>query len=104
MSKPILDPNYDPRSDGAMRDGGKAIRPRHAATLIVVRRDGDRWVFPVDEVDQVYRFSGRELSGAPATLARSAGRLTQGVFVWRERAIGYLDDTRLFQALRARIR
>ena len=39
MTKPILDPNYDPRSDGAMRDGGKAIRPRHAATLIVVRRD-----------------------------------------------------------------
>lgn len=70
MTKPILDPNYDPRSDGAMRDGGKAIRPRHAATLIVVRRDGakprllmgrrakghafmpSKWVFPGGRVDR----------------------------------------------------
>jgi chemotaxis-related protein WspD len=74
------------------------------ARLIVVRRDGDRWVFPVDEVDQVYRFSVGELTGAPATLTRSAGRMTQGVFVWRGRSIGYLDDARLFQALRAKIR
>jgi chemotaxis-related protein WspD len=72
--------------------------------LIVVRRDGDRWVFPADEVDQVYRFSAGALAGAPATLARSAHRLSQGVFVWRERSIGYLDDGRLFQVLRARIR
>ncbi len=70
MTKPILDPNYDPRSDGAMRDGGKAIRPRHAATLIVVRRDAvkprllmgrrakghafmpSKWVFPGGRVDR----------------------------------------------------
>jgi chemotaxis-related protein WspD len=68
-----------------------------------VGRDADRWVFPVDEVDQMYRFSTAELAGAPATLARSAGRLTRGVFEWRERSIGYLDDARLFQALRTRI-
>jgi 8-oxo-dGTP pyrophosphatase MutT (NUDIX family) len=70
MSKPILDPTYDPRSDGAMRDGGKAIRPRHAATLIVVQRDAakprllmgrrakghafmpSKWVFPGGRVDR----------------------------------------------------
>ncbi len=70
MTKPILDPNYDPRSDGAMREGGKAIRPRHAATLIVVRRDAkkprllmgrrakghafmpSKWVFPGGRVDR----------------------------------------------------
>ena len=70
MTKPILDPNYDPRSDGAMRESGKAIRPRHAATLIVVRRDAtkprllmgrrakghafmpSKWVFPGGRVDR----------------------------------------------------
>lgn len=70
MSKPILDPNYDPRSDGAMREEGKAVRPRHAATLIVVRRDEakprllmgrrakghafmpSKWVFPGGRVDR----------------------------------------------------
>lgn len=71
MTGPVLDPNYDPRSDGAMREaGGKRINPRHAATLIIVRRDGkkprllmgrrngghsfmpDKWVFPGGRVDR----------------------------------------------------
>ena len=75
-----------------------------AARLIVVQFEGIRWVFPVDEVDQVYRFPAGELTTAPATLARASGRLTRGVFTWHERSVGYLDDTRLFQLLRTRIR
>jgi chemotaxis-related protein WspD len=72
--------------------------------LIVARRDGDVWVFPVDEVDQVYRFSAGEVTRAPATLARAAARLTEAVFVWRGHAVGCLDDARLFQVLRGRAR
>jgi chemotaxis-related protein WspD len=74
------------------------------ARLVVAQGDGDRWVFPVDEVDQVYRFSAGEVTGAPPTLARAAGRLTQGVFTWRQRPVGFLDDAHLFRALRARVR
>jgi chemotaxis-related protein WspD len=85
----------------APKEGG-ASSP--GARLVVARREGDVWVFPVDEVDQVYRFPAAELAGAPATLARAAGRLTRGVFVWRERSVGYLDDAQLFGVLRARIR
>jgi chemotaxis-related protein WspD len=87
----------------AAAESGQPAQQAQKQSLIVVGRDADRWVFPVDEVDQMYRFSTAELAGAPATLARSAGRLTRGVFEWRERSIGYLDDARLFQALRTRI-
>jgi chemotaxis-related protein WspD len=87
-----------PGRDGAARPGSGSPR------LIFVQREGDRWVFPVDEVDQVHRFSAGELAGTPATLARSAARLTQSVFRWRERPVGYLDEARLFQVLRARVR
>ncbi|MDP1630380.1 MAG: NUDIX hydrolase [Caulobacter sp.] len=71
MTGPVLDPSYDPRSDGAMREAGQARpRIRHAATLIVVRRDAkkprllmgrrnrghafmpDKWVFPGGRVDR----------------------------------------------------
>ncbi len=71
MNQPVLDPKYDPRSDGAMREGSaKLVRPRHAATLIIVRRDGPeprlmmgrragghsfmpgKWVFPGGRVDR----------------------------------------------------
>jgi chemotaxis-related protein WspD len=89
---------------GIRTEDGEPAGDRPGARLIVVEREGDRWVFPVEEVDQVYRFSTAELTGAPATLARAAARLTQGVFVWRERSIGYLDAVRLFHTLRARLR
>jgi chemotaxis-related protein WspD len=88
----------------AERDPQAARPESRSPRLVFVQREGDRWVFPVDEVDQVYRFSAGELAGTPATLARSAARLTRSVFVWRERPVGYLDDARLFQALRARVR
>jgi chemotaxis-related protein WspD len=73
------------------------------ARMIVAESDANRWVFPVDEVDQVCRFSPAELTGAPATLVRYACRMTQAVFAWRDRSVGYLDDERLFRALRAKI-
>ena len=71
MTDPLLEPNYDPRVDGAMREkGAKLVKPRDAATLIIVRRDGekprllmgrrhgghdfmpDKWVFPGGRVDR----------------------------------------------------
>ena len=71
MTEPILEPNYDPRVDGAMRGAGdKRVRPRDAATLIIVRRDAakprllmgrrngghdfmpDKWVFPGGRIDR----------------------------------------------------
>jgi chemotaxis-related protein WspD len=88
-----------------LEENGKRPPERDAgqARMIVAEYEGERWVFPVDEVDQVYRFSPAELTGAPATLARSTARLTRAVFAWNERSIGYLDDARVFQALRARM-
>ena len=58
------------RTDGVRPKGTKAVRPRHAATLIVLRRDGpkprvlmgrrhgghdfmpDKWVFPGGRIDR----------------------------------------------------
>jgi chemotaxis-related protein WspD len=93
------------KADNASRSNGPSVLApsASAARLVVMRGDADRWAFLVDEVDQVYRFSISTLMGAPATLARAASRLTQAVFVWRERSIGYLDDARIFDVLRARI-
>ena len=65
--------------------------------------DTQRWVLPVDEVDQVHRFPADQLKAIPATVARPSGRLSRGMFEWKERTIGYLDDARLLQALRTRL-
>ncbi len=76
------------------------IQPR----LIVIRRQNERWVFTADEVDRVQRFSAHDLAAPPATVARALQRLTLGVLVCQERRIGLLDEGRLFETLRTKLR
>jgi chemotaxis-related protein WspD len=92
-------------SNGAHGAADPEEARRHGGgRLIVVRRGAESWVFPVDEVDQVRRFPLDELHPAPATLARALGRLTRGVFRWKDRQIGLIDEGRLFDFVKARIR
>jgi chemotaxis-related protein WspD len=75
-----------------------------AGRLLVVVWRQQRWVFPVDAVDQVQRFSRAGLTPAPATVARSHHRFSQGVFPWEGRSIGLLDPERLFHGLEGKLR
>jgi len=72
--------------------------------LLVVRRDADSWVFPVDAVDRVCRVAATDLTALPATVSRAAGRLSCGMFSRDRRAIGLLDEGQLFEALRRKLR
>ena len=76
------------------------------ARLLVVNSDiqcgtscRNRLVFPVDEVHGIHRFQPEELKEAPATVAKSNPTYTQGVLLWRDRAIGFLDADSLFSSL-----
>lgn len=85
-----------PRADRAPR----AARPR----MIVVRTETDRWAFAADDVDQVRRVAAADLIPTAPTLARATARMTRGVFHRDGRAIGLIDEVRLFDALRERVR
>ena len=74
------------------------------ARLLLAGRAAETWLFRVDEVDRVYRLEASELKPAPPTLGRAVARLTHGVFRCNERAVGLLDDERLFEAVRASMR
>lgn len=67
--------------------------------LLVTNWDGNRLAFPVDEVCGVHRFSAPELKEPPATVAKAAFAFTRGIFLWRDRTVGYLDADLLFAAL-----
>ena len=67
--------------------------------LIVAQRDGNRIAFPVDEVHGILRYRRRELIPAPATLAQAAATYTIGLFSWKGRTVGCLDDELLFYTL-----
>jgi chemotaxis-related protein WspD len=85
--------------DGSFSGSGKAI-PR----LLVAGRDAETWVFRVDHVDRVYRLAMQSLKPVPPTLGRATSRFTRGVFRWKERAVGLLDEGRLFEAVRTSVR
>ena len=103
MADPILEPNYDPRSDGAMREAGaRLVRPRDAATLIVVRRDAEKprvlmgrrhgghdfmpgkWVFPGGRIDR----SDFHAPAASELRPEVAARLEKTAPPRRARALG----------------
>lgn len=87
----------EPRSAG----GGTA---NGSNRILVARRDADRWAFPVDAVEEVCRVPRVEIAPPPTTVGRATSHLSRGVFVWDGGPVGLLDDVRLFDALRARLR
>jgi chemotaxis-related protein WspD len=77
---------------------GQPLR-RTYERLLVANWDGNRLVFPADEVRGVHRFQKLELQQPPATLARSNLSHTQGLLFWQGRTVGLLDADRLFATL-----
>ena len=59
-------------------------RPRRTYDrLLVTNWDGNRLVFPADEVRGIHRFQTSELKEPPATLAKSNLSYTQGLLSWQ---------------------
>ncbi len=86
--------------------------PAHASTLdslqrwtrvthrlLVTRWEGQRFVFPADEVRGIHRFEMPELTEPPITVAKSRLRYTQGMLSWQGHAVGLLDADLLFSAI-----
>ncbi len=71
--------------------------------MAVVEREGDCWVFPVDEVHGIHRFHPDELLDVPVTISKAAATYTKGIVRWQDRSIGCLDDELLFNSLQRRI-
>ena len=67
--------------------------------LLVVAREGTRFVFPVQEVHGIHRFNPQDAREAPATLARAAATYSRGVLTWQNKSVGWLDDQLLFYTL-----
>ena len=113
MSLPPIDAKFDTINDGATRETGVAIRPRHAATLIIVRTDGpqprllmgrrnrghafmpDKWVFPGGRVDRTdYDApSATELSAEVATRLELEPRHAKPARLARALALAAVRET-----------
>ena len=76
------------------------VNPPIAPRLILIRRDGDVWAFPADEVAGVQHVARQDLQNIPSTLSNPAGSYSRAVFGWGDRSVNVLDEPRLFLALR----
>jgi chemotaxis-related protein WspD len=75
-----------------------AAEQGHYQRLMVVVRDGARWVFPVDEVLGVYHIVPNQFQNPPQTISKSQHAFTSRVFALADRTVGLLDDAKLFDS------
>lgn len=75
-------------------------RARHdMPRLLVVSREEEHAVFPVDQVDGVHRLASASFCAPPATLSQAAAAHTRAVAPWRGMSVGLLDADALFDTL-----
>ncbi len=97
MSCSGVDPLIEDGSKDRTQPGKGGDQPR----LIVIRKDSETWAFPADEVPGIHRLPRGGLRNVPATLANPTTSYSQALFTWQGHSIGYLDDQRVFAALRS---
>ena len=68
--------------------------------LLLIEKDRERWVFRVDEVAGIHRYSEEEIEPPPATLAKASSAFTKGILSWGDRRVDLLDDELLAYYLR----
>ncbi|NEO11968.1 MULTISPECIES: chemotaxis protein CheW [Moorena] len=71
--------------------------------MVVVEIEGNRWVFPVDEIFTVQRFHANELLDAPAVISNATYTYTKWIINWQDKKVNYLDDELLFYTLNRKI-
>ncbi|MDJ0732348.1 MAG: chemotaxis protein CheW [Crocosphaera sp.] len=67
--------------------------------MIVIEIQSNRWVFPVDEILGVYRFSSKQLQDTPVVISKTPDTYTKKILTVEEKNINYLDYELVFYEL-----
>jgi chemotaxis-related protein WspD len=67
--------------------------------LVVLEREGDRWVFLVDELHGIRRVQPNEINNVPATVSKVPQTYTSALLNWDRARVSILDDELLFYTL-----
>lgn len=72
--------------------------------MLVMEHAGESWVFPVDEVDRIYRVGIAAMEGVPVTIAKDSFAYSRAIVRAGERSIALLDEDLLLGALKRSLR
>ena len=67
--------------------------------MIVIEIQSNRWVFPVDEILGVYRFSSQQLQDTPVVISKTTDTYTKRIISLEGKNINYLDYELVFYEL-----
>jgi len=84
-------------------DPSETMRHKAYKRLVVMERERDRWVFPVDEIHGIYDFHPRAVQHAAVPVAKTTPTFTMGILDWQDKRVGYLAPEPLFSALHREI-
>jgi chemotaxis-related protein WspD len=88
----------------ALIGNNDAEQPENSSPrMLVIKKDGGCWVFPVDQVLGVFRCSDLNVQNVPVTVAKATGTFTKQVIMYEQREVGLLDDELLIYTLQRRI-
>lgn len=59
--------------------------------MIVLDRNGEKWVFPVNDILGIFRVDPSQFQNVPVTVAMAQSAFTEGIFRWRDKNIALLD-------------
>lgn len=76
-----------------------AIIPVVYERMIVIEIQSNRWVFPVDEILGVYRFSSKQLYDTPVVISKTPDTYTKKIFSIEGKNVNYLDYELVFYEL-----
>ncbi|MGC1394020.1 MAG: chemotaxis protein CheW [Coleofasciculaceae cyanobacterium] len=71
--------------------------------MLVIEKEGNQWVFGVDEIYGVHRVTVESLQNVPTTISKAIGTYTKSVIKWQEKSITYLDEDLLFYAISKKV-
>ncbi|OGV48988.1 MAG: hypothetical protein A2017_17410 [Lentisphaerae bacterium GWF2_44_16] len=73
------------------------------ARFAILEKSGFLWVFPVDEVLDIYRYNPEQALNTPLTVSNTCASYIKTVFRFQDKLVGYLDDELIISALKRKI-
>jgi chemotaxis-related protein WspD len=80
-------------------DPARKIRER----LVVIEKDGERFVFPVNEVQGIHHYHPDQINDAPATIGSADNTFITGMLEIGDLQVGCLDGDLLVHALQRKV-
>jgi len=77
----------------------KKENKKYRRMIVIKSPEGDKWVFPVDDIHGILRVNPGKFENVPVTVVKSTSTFTKGIFKWEDKHVAFLDDDLLFFSL-----